>query len=511
MAEFIYPYASLGTLISLVIWFWRVLKGRSTLLANIFFWGCILLYIGTVFFSQGTFVYKLLWVLPRDIVIFIAVALISNNLKNAKGFWLLALISGGIIYFFYFNTLATTFTTTDAKEEVDASAELLFDIKNPQQLAQLKKQLAAYDLTIEKAFPDLQHPEYSNLEEYYAVDIPEKNEDDLEEILEALQASGLVDWVERNEIVALGPIEEGVAPQRDTNYGLNDPGLGKLWTFKKMQMDRFYPHIKKLKPRKKATVAILDTGVDAQHEDLKGNYTSTNTRYDRDAQGHGTHCAGVAGAVANNKKGIAAFSPNNRFVQITSIKVLNDFGFGSQRSIIKGIITAADRKVDVISMSLGGRSDAKSKRAYEEAIRYANKAGAIVVVAAGNESTNATKVSPANCKGVITVAAVDEALQKAKFSNEVNDVAMGIAAGGVNIYATFPKNQYKALNGTSMATPAVAGLIGLLKALKPSLTTKEAYEILKTTGVDTQSTSQTGKFIQPLAAVKRLQSKRLLR
>ena len=81
---------------------------------------------------------------------------------------------------------------------------------------------------------------------------------------------------------------------------------------------------------------------------------------------------------------------------------------------------------------------------------------------------------------------------------------MGVAAPGVGIYSTLPGDKYASLSGTSMATPYVAGLLGIMKSLKPSLTTKEAYEILQKTGVDTKNTDQTGKLIQPKAVVEAL-------
>jgi thermitase len=81
---------------------------------------------------------------------------------------------------------------------------------------------------------------------------------------------------------------------------------------------------------------------------------------------------------------------------------------------------------------------------------------------------------------------------------------MGIAAPGVNIYSTFPKNEYKFLSGTSMATPYVAGLLGLMKAIYPDLDTPTAYQILKETGVATQDTEKTGNFIQPAKAVEKI-------
>ena len=168
------------------------------------------------------------------------------------------------------------------------------------------------------------------------------------------------------------------------------------------------------------------------------------------------------------------------------------------------MLTAADNGADVLSMSLGGPTSSKIQRAYKQAVTYANKKGAIVVVAAGNESIDARKRSPACVDGVITVSAIDENLDIASFSNDVSALKMGIAAPGVDVYSTIPNNNYEYFNGTSMATPYVAGLLGLMKSIKPSLNTQQAYKILKQTGVDTRNSKATGQLINPANAVKTL-------
>jgi thermitase len=96
-------------------------------------------------------------------------------------------------------------------------------------------------------------------------------------------------------------------------------------------------------------------------------------------------------------------------------------------------------------------------------------------------------------------------LNRAVFSNYVTDIKMGVAAPGVGIYSTIPNNKYNTFNGTSMATPYVAGLLGLMKSINPNLTAQQAYDILNKTGKDTKATSQTGKLIVPFEALKGLQ------
>ena len=205
--------------------------------------------------------------------------------------------------------------------------------------------------------------------------------------------------------------------------------------------------------------------------------------------------------MTHNKVGIASLIPSRKFVTITSIKVLSDDGGGTQKSIIDGMIQAADSGADVLSLSLGGPSSDDRQRAYEEAIKYANKTGAIVVAAAGNSNDDARRHLPAGAKGVITVAAVDNTLRKASFSNRVDHIDMGVAAPGADIYSTLPANRYGALSGTSMATPFVASVLGMMKAINPKLTTKQAYQLLKRTGKTTPDGAVTGPLIQPLKAL----------
>ena len=137
-------------------------------------------------------------------------------------------------------------------------------------------------------------------------------------------------------------------------------------------------------------------------------------------------------------------------------------------------------------LSLGSRSNSQKRKTFKIAVEYTKKSGAIVVVAAGNSNMNAKNYAPAINPGVITVSAVDTLLGKASFSNTVNDIDMGIAAPGVKIYSTIPGNKYAAYNGTSMATPQVAGLLGLMKSIYPELSTKEAYKIIHSTGKETK-------------------------
>jgi len=423
----------------------------------------------------------------------------------------------GIFPFTFYKKLQNTFpqkissetptTTSDSKtiSTLADEGELLVDIANGKDIKVLENIIDKYNLTTERAFYP-KEKEFTDLDDYFTINIPDNFEGDIDAIENELTESGFVDYLERNEVVQVPELVAQRKSKRKRTFGINDPGVEQLWGFDELKMDDLYALLEKnkIQPKRKANIFILDTGIDASHEDLKDNYVSHKSAYDNDVQGHGTHCAGIAAAVTNNKKGVASYAPNNDFVNVTSIKVLSDYGGGSQKTVIGGMLEAADNGADVISMSLGARSNKNRKRAYARAVNYCNRKGAIVIAAAGNSNMDAAKYSPANSPGIITVAAVDTNLHKAHFSNYVQNVPFGIAAPGVNIYSTFPKNEYKSFNGTSMACPYVAGLVGLMKSIHPDLKTDEVYDILNKTGKDTQSGKETGKLIQPAKALKKL-------
>ncbi len=520
------------SLLGLISWFYN--QDNNTLRRQMsqLFLGGFVVYAFSLAFADGELSHKL-FVLFRDLMVLGVVSTIFGVFrKNKSIFFAMSVLLLGLFPFTYYQTLTNTFpqktasqvpsTSEETKDDisntpsiststpsssilVDEDGELLVDISEGKSMSDLDEIVDQYGLTYKRAFePKL--ADATDLDDYFLVNIPMKYEGNIAEIEEAFMKSGLVDYLEKNEIVQLPPMEAMRPSKRKRSFGINDPGVNELWGFDEMKMDELYKLLssKKVKPKQKANVFILDTGVDSEHEDLKGNYVSHKTKYDYDKQGHGTHCAGIAGAVTNNGKGVASYSPNNNFVNITSVKVLTDWGGGTQQSVIGGMLEAADNGADVISMSLGARSNKNRKRAYARAVNYCNRQGAIVIAAAGNSNMDAADYSPANSPGIITVSAVDTFLNRAHFSNYVENVQYGIAAPGVKIYSTFPKNEYRTFNGTSMACPYVAGLVGLMRSINPDLTTKEVHAILKSTGRDTKNTLKTGKLIQPAEAVANL-------
>ena len=217
-----------------------------------------------------------------------------------------------------------------------------------------------------------------------------------------------------------------------------------------------------------------------------------------DSSWHGTHVSGTIAAVTNNNTGVAgvAFS-----AQVVPVRVLGRCG-GYTSDIADGIVWAAGGSVSgvpnnpnpaqVINMSLGGTGSCGSTT--QNAINTARSLGTTVVVAAGNDNVNASNATPANCNGVVAVAATTRAGGKAYYSNygSVVDVA---APGGdlrvngpdgigstLNDGATTPGGDtYVYYQGTSMASPHVAGVAALLYSEDPSLTPDEVESILKST------------------------------
>ena len=396
---------------------------------------------------------------------------------------------------------ATEQVTTEnlsTNPRLDPKGELLVQVKHGSD--GLNAMALQMGWGIEPAFSP-ETTEVTELDDYYILDVNDVAKAEL-----ALGRQAYVLYFEPNEIIEVEPqvSSDAEALKRNPSLSINDPETSQQWIMEVMNMNAYYQLLAKQTPIKKAKIAILDTGVDGNHEDLKDNYFSVEKKYDDDPMGHGTHCAGIAAGVTNNGIGIGSLAGTGPkpFVEVTSVKVLSAGGMGTQKTIIAGIIEAADEGADVISLSLGGPSNASRQKAYSQAVKYAISQGAIVVSAAGNSNRDAKNYAPANSSGMITVAAIDDKLNRAVFSNTVNNVKQGIAAPGVAIYSTTPDNNYKVFSGTSMATPFVAGLLGVMRSVNPDLSATDAYKILKKTGVDSGDTKMTGKVVQPEAALR---------
>ncbi|MEI2400498.1 MULTISPECIES: S8 family peptidase [Paenibacillus] len=234
------------------------------------------------------------------------------------------------------------------------------------------------------------------------------------------------------------------------------------------------------KGSKEVVVAVVDTGVQADHPDLQGQLLAgynaiTNGGAPDDDVGHGTHVSGIIGALTNNEEGVAGISWYNK---ILPVKALDNSGAGTTYSVAEGIIWAADHGAKVINLSLGNYADSQF---LHDAIKYAYDRDVVIVSASGNDNTERPGY-PAAYEEVIAVAATNSTGGRASFSNYGDYI--DVAAPGESIASTYPDNQYAALSGTSMASPHVAALAGLVRSLNPELTNKEVTELLTSNAVD---------------------------
>jgi subtilisin family serine protease len=246
-----------------------------------------------------------------------------------------------------------------------------------------------------------------------------------------------------------------------------------------------------------ADIAILDTGVSLTHPDLNvyrnASFVDGVTSGDDD-QGHGSHVAGIA-AAEDNTVGVVGVAPGAR---IWAIKICDKFGECKISDEIKGLEYATQHadEIDVLNISIENPNSPALNKAIKEAVN----AGITVVVAAGNNASNAATSSPANSPDVLSVSAIGDSDGQcgsegpdmensgqtvsddsfAFFSNYGPDVKL--AAPGVNVFSTYNGSSYALDSGTSMAAPHVAGAAALYKAQFPDATPAEVISALTSSG-----------------------------
>jgi len=255
----------------------------------------------------------------------------------------------------------------------------------------------------------------------------------------------------------------------------------------------------KTKGSRDVIVAVLDTGIDYQHSDLKDNMWQGNINhgydfagdndgnnddnpmpdepYDDNGHYHGTHVAGIIGAVGDNSKGISGVAQK---VSIMAVKVFRPNGYGYDSDIMEGL-EYVSQKIDdgenivAINASYGG-SGGSQDDSVNDAIKKLGEKGVVFCAAAGNSSEdidqNPSYPASYDASNIIAVAASDQDDKLASFSNYGKN-SVDIAAPGTNILSTYPDNQYAYLDGTSMATPNITGSIALIASLYPNSTVDE--------------------------------------
>jgi len=396
------------------------------------------------------------------------------------------------------------------------------------------KVLQAHGITsLEKLFPTAQKPQKArmmkspqgkditipSLDKIYRVSVPiaatnNTAPTNIFQLIEELKALPEVEYAEPNYIYSIdnmqpvGPVltAEDVAKLQTnkqksatTAFIPNDPLYGQQWYIPAVKADSVW---QQTQGDSTQVIAILDTGVDWNHPDLKNKiWINPNPDITNDIRGwdfvnndndpmddncHGTHVAGIAAAETNNGIGIAGVCPKAR---IMSIKVFQSSGRGDAATITKGIIYAATHGATVINMSFGSYSRSLTM---EDALANAYVTS-ILVAAAGNDHLNLnddipnvrpTIFYPAGLSFVFGTQATNQSTSLSDFSNyddngpifskflELQNYELQVP--GVNILSTIPNGNYRVFNGTSMAAPILSGAISLYK----SIINSESTEVL---------------------------------
>jgi len=264
-------------------------------------------------------------------------------------------------------------------------------------------------------------------------------------MVESLLKDGNIEYAEPNFIYT-------------STYTPNDPGRSSQWAWGVTQA---YTGWDITRGSSSVVVAVVDTGIQSTHPDLDAKIVAgydyiDNDSTPNDGNGHGTHVAGTVAAETNNSTGGAGTCPNCRLM---GVRVLNNSGSGTLAGVANGITYAANNGAKVINLSLGGGGST----ALQNAVNYAWGRGVFLACAAGNSNTSSTTSAyPAAYTNCFAVASTTSTDARSSFSNYGTWVE--VAAPGSSIYSTWINSGYNTINGTSMATPHVAGLAGLLSS-----------------------------------------------
>lgn len=321
----------------------------------------------------------------------------------------------------------------------------------------------------------------------------------IDELIAQLKKDDLIEYVEKVPI-----LKPTLVP--------NDPSYSTQWHLDKIAAEAAWS---RFSTGGTAVIAIVDDAVDISHPDLAPNLwvnpgEIAGNSIDDDGNGyvddvngwdvasndndpsppsstfrHGTHVAGIASAATNNGTGIAAIGFSCKLMCVKTTNELNLITHGYQ-----GIVYAADNGADVINCSWGGTTPGTTG---QNIINYALASGCIVVAASGNDNTN-VPFYPASYPGVVSVASTRDNDTKSGFSNYGPTIT--VSAPGSNIYSTLPGGAYGYLSGTSMASPLVAGLLGLMRSYHPGMPNADLVNCLKSSAVsiDALNTSYSGQL-----------------
>ena len=287
---------------------------------------------------------------------------------------------------------------------------------------------------------------------------------------------------------------------------VNDPFFARQWALSRIKAEKAWP----ASTGSGVTIAVIDTGIDLRHEDLAANLvpgttvfkcTKTSCANGQDDHGHGTHVAGIAAAVQGNGRGVAGVAPS---AKVMPVKVLDSGGSGSTDDIAAGIRYAVDKGARVLNLSLGVISGVGTVAkilgeldSVYSAIDYAWSKGAVVVVAAGND-TFPVCAEPAAHPKAVCVGATDNNDLIAYYSNS-GDIDVTAPGGFGSVFCEdyqrdvlstiWPGSSldcrggtsvtgYDTLAGTSMAAPHVAAVAALIRSRNPGWTAQQVVDRL---------------------------------
>ena len=204
-------------------------------------------------------------------------------------------------------------------------------------------------------------------------------------------------------------------------------------------------------------MAVIDTGCDTEHPDIKNNVVGTydfikNREKVLDKNGHGSHVCGTIAAV-DNGMGMVGVAPESK---ILALKALNDNGAGRMDHIAKAIKYAVDHGADIITMSLG--SGYKCPK-IEKSIEYAASKKCLIFCAAGNSGANVDIMYPAKFKKTFSIGAIDSRFERGSFT--CSGESLDFLSPGVDIMSIVPGNKYALMTGTSMSNPFASGVAAL--------------------------------------------------
>jgi thermitase len=274
---------------------------------------------------------------------------------------------------------------------------------------------------------------------------------DIDNTIQTLSQLPFVEYAERDPLVQV-------------NYMPNDPYCEWQWNLDQSNdADIDALEAWDISTARWIRIAILDTGVEAQHTDFKKlgpgrNFTSNDPSQWNDGHGHGTHVAGIAAAKTNNRTGVAGVCWGRGNCQIMPVKVLTDQGWGYHSWIVNGIVYAVKKYARVINLSLGGTTNSQT---LHEAIQYAYNKNITIVAAAGNNG--GAVLYPAAYPETIAVAATNRKDKIPWWSSWGKQI--DLAAPGVSILSTYRNNSFAWKSGTSMAATHVTGAAALLQSI----------------------------------------------